>query len=150
MDDFDYIVLNCGHHPAAHAHFTFSMYHSAVTKLFFSLAAQRVHERSRIFWVENTAQPLREDHWVIQKLDWRTYHRLILFDAQAKQQIAYYHRLHGLEVGIVPAFYSTMALYDKICDCAHYPASAKIPQLVGLIDAVRYYNGGGGLRGRIV
>ena len=29
------------------------------------------------------------------------------------------------------------ALYDKMCDCAHYPTSAKMPQLLGLLDFIK-------------
>jgi hypothetical protein len=144
--DYDYIILNCGHHPASHSHYSFHQYSEAVNKLFFILNAHAKHiddpkKRGKIFWLENSAQPLREDHWVIEKLDWRTYHRLILFDAQAKEIFA--NKYLDLNVGLIPAFHSTMALYDKICDCAHFPNSARIPQLVGLIDAIRFYNSDG-------
>ena len=39
-----------------------------------------------------------------------------------------------LDMKIVPAFQSTLALLDKMCDCAHYPTSSKIPQLLALVD----------------
>jgi len=33
-----------------------------------------------------------------------------------------------------------LAMLDKMCDCAHYPGPAKVPQILGFIDAVRYFN----------
>lgn len=40
-------------------------------------------------------------------------------------------------VALIPAFQSSLALFDKMCDCVTYPASALMPQLIGLVDAVR-------------
>ena len=37
----------------------------------------------QVFWLQNTAQPLRQDKFTYIYKDWRTYHRLILFDAIA-------------------------------------------------------------------
>ena len=75
--------------------------------------------RSRIFWLENTAPPLREDHWVKLKKDWRTYHRLLLFNSIAMHEAG---KLNAT-MTVIPAFRSTLAFFDKICDCAHYPIS---------------------------
>ena len=36
----------------------------------------------------------------------------------------------------MPAWMSTLALFDKMCDCGHYAISAKYPQLLGLVDAI--------------
>jgi UDP-glucose 4-epimerase len=30
-----------------------------------------------------------------------------------------------------------LAMLDKMCDCAHYPGPAKVPQILGFIDAVQ-------------
>ena len=77
---------------------------------------------SRIFWLENTAPPLREDHWVKLKKDWRTYHRLLLFHSIAMQEA---NKLNAT-MTVIPAFRSTLAFFDKICDCAHYPISGTL------------------------
>ncbi len=84
---------------------------------------------SRIFWLENTAPPLREDHWVKLKKDWRTYHRLLLFHSIAMHQA---DKLNAT-MTVIPAFRSTLAFFDKICDCAHYPISGEWNKLINLL-----------------
>lgn len=128
--DYDFIIINCGHHPASQSHFSYELYEKAVNNLLNHLEAINCTSRLKLFWVENTAQPLRQDHWVVEKQDWRTYHRLVLFDALAKRAL---HEHQSLNVRIVPAWDSTLALFDKFCDCAHYPAAARIPELASLL-----------------
>jgi hypothetical protein len=138
FEGYDYIIINCGHHPASQDHYSYDKYDSTVNKLFDTFIKKNVTNFAKLIWLENTAPPLRQDHWVIEKEDWRTYHRLILFDSLAKKAMK--NRTDRLDIGLIPAFYSTLALFDKMCDCAHYPSSAKVPQLLGLIDAVRFIN----------
>jgi hypothetical protein len=132
---FDYVIFNCGHHPASSMHYTFSQFESAVTDLItFSKSEIFDHKATtEFFWVENTAQPLRADHFIFDFKDWRTYHRLFVFDSIAKSVF----KKMNFEVKVVPAFHSTLALFDKMCDCAHYPASSKTPQLLSLLDALK-------------
>ena len=130
--NFDIVVLNCGHLPASAAHFTYMSYQSAVVNLMKKFKEDDVLAHSQVLWLENTAQPLRQDKYTFEYKDWRTYHRLIMFDAIAKSQI------HNTDVpiSIVPAFFSTLALFDKMCDCGHYDTSAKFPQLLALLDTI--------------
>lgn len=79
------------------------------------------------------AIPLHQDNNLIEYRDWRTYHRLLLFDNIVKEilkSIKY--------VRVVPAFQSTLALVDKFCDCGHYPGGARLPQLFGLLDQIKF------------
>ena len=55
---YDYIIANCGHHPAAAEHFTYLEYTSKVNN--FLLELHQHHRRTRLFWLENTAPPLRQ------------------------------------------------------------------------------------------
>lgn len=57
----------------------------------------------------------------------------MLFHAIALEEM----KKHELVFSVVPAFLSTLALFDKMCDCAHYPTSAKMPQLLGLLDDIQ-------------
>ena len=104
---FQYIIVNCGHHPASQAHYTYYMYKTVVSNLFDSFESEKVYEKAQLFWLENTGPLLRQDYWVIVKEDWRTYHRLMLFDAIAKNEIS---RRPLLNFGIIPAFYSTLGI----------------------------------------
>lgn len=104
---YQYIIVNCGHHPASQSHYTFYMYRTVVAKLFDSFERKRVYEKAQLFWLENTGPILRQDYWVIVKEDWRTYHRLLLFDAIAKNEMS---KKPSLDFGIIPAFYSTLGI----------------------------------------
>jgi hypothetical protein len=56
---------------------------------------------------------------------------MLLFDNIVKQV------LKSIQfVRVVPAFQSTLALVDKLCDCGHYPGGARLPQLFGLLDQI--------------
>ena len=57
---------------------------------------------------------------------------MLIFDAIAKFSI----QRSGLPISILPAWSSTLALFDKMCDFGHYAITAKYPQLLGLIDAI--------------
>lgn len=129
---FDYVVVNCGHHPASSLHYSFEKF-DKTTAVFFREVKEYQKEDSVLIWLENTAQPLRADHFVKEYKDWRTLHRLILFDAIAKDNM----EAAGLNMRIIPAFSSTLALYDKMCDCSHYSVVAKMPQLIRLLDILR-------------
>ena len=131
--NFDLVIMNCGHLPASAAHFTYKSYQSAVASLMRTFQVDDVLARSQVLWLENTAQPLRQDKYTFEYKDWRTYHRLILFDAIAKSQI----QNANVPISIVPAFFSTLALFDKMCDCAHYIADAKMPQLLDFLDQIK-------------
>ena len=151
------------HSQAAEAHVTYLGYRGAVSGLLHKMRDLNVLGHSQVFWLENTAQPLRQDRYTFQYKDWRTYHRLILYDAIAKDLI----NDLNMAISVIPvpyvsvtlfsrslflffilhehtpyysflcmgkAFYSTLALFDKMCDCGHYDISAKFPQLLGLLD----------------
>jgi hypothetical protein len=112
FESYDYVVLNCGHHPASGAHWTYEEFNHSMNLLvrgIHSLEAMR-ETPQLLFWLESTAQPLRQDFWVFEKKDWRTWHRLLLFDALAKDAFVRYQ----LKIRILPAFDSTMSLFDKV------------------------------------
>lgn len=134
--DYKYIVMNCGHHPAATAEYSYRKYNTLVEDFFSEMRKRQVVGDRKLFWVENVAIPIHQDHNVIDYKDWRTYHRLLLFDYIAKQQAKKFISSIG-QVRIAPAFQSTLAVFDKLCDCGHYPPSARMPQLLGLLDQVK-------------
>jgi hypothetical protein len=107
---FDYVIMNCGHHPAATSHFSYDQFRVQVGNSFMQFSQYNVFKTARVFWLENTAQPLRQDDYVFFYKDWRTYHRLMLFDAIAKSVI---DRLH-IPVTTLPAWHSTLAMFDKM------------------------------------
>ena len=66
----------------------------------------------------------------------KSYHRLLLFSDIAKQTL----KTNKLRYQVITAFSSTLALYDKLCDCDHYTQSVKMPQLLQIIDKVKLAN----------
>ncbi len=131
--EYDHVIMNCGHHPAASMHYTYDHFEDTVKSFFEGVLKIQQNQREKtthFYWLENCAQPIRADHFVHDYKDWRTSHRLILFDSIVKDLIAGI----DLQMTIVPAFQSTLALFDKMCDCAHYPVVARMPQLLNLLD----------------
>ena len=58
--------------------------------------------------------------------DWRTNQRLLLYDQVAKREVGKYN------ISVIPAFQSTLAFFDKLCDIAHYPFHVKLSILTSL------------------
>lgn len=130
--DYDYIILNCGHHAAAHSHYDFQLYKNTVARMIDGIETDKSINSKKYFWIESVAIPLHQDDGVIKYQDWRTYHRLHLYNALAENVI----RASSLSIHVIPAFQSTMSLFDKMCDCGHYPSSSRIPILMELLDAI--------------
>ena len=128
MEGYDYVVFNCGNHYLKHS--TYSKFREVIKGLSNSIIESKLPDNSYFFYVENTAVPLRQDADSKAELDKRTYHRSIMYDAIAKHEI----QKAGLQVRYINAFYSTLALFDKFCECGNYPRSAKMPQLFSLIE----------------
>ncbi len=133
MEGYDYVVLNCGHHTAKSIEFPYHVYRELIKTLSKNLEYTPVVSKSKLFYLENSAVPLRQDGRSVAEVDRRTYHRLIMFDAIAKHEM----QKAGLHVHYVPAFDSTLALFDKFCDCGHFPYSAKMPQLLALTTEMK-------------
>lgn len=133
--EYDYVVMNCGHHPAATAEYSYRKYDKLVEDFFNEMDRKEMVGKRKLFWVESVAIPLHQDSNVIEYKDWRTYHRLLLFDSIAKNRLRIFKPISNVHV--VPSFQSTLALFDKLCDCGHYPASARLPQLLGLLDQIK-------------
>merc|ERR1711871_657034 len=59
----------------------------------------------------------------------------MMYDSIAFKQLKKY--FSSELINRIPAFSSTLAMYDKMCDCTHYPWGAKMPQLLALTDKLR-------------
>jgi hypothetical protein len=71
-------------------------------------------------WVESNPQPLRNDHYVQETKDWRTEHRLSMFNDFSNTLF----RHHNYTV--IDTFSSLLPLYESGCDSAHYTASGML------------------------
>lgn len=142
MKGIDYVVINCGHFPAQSAHYTFGQFRDVISRLLEKVANTGIlnlppaggASPTTMFWLENTAQPLRQDDYIIRTQDWRTYHRLTLYDAIVKEESK---RIIPRLLHIVPAFLGTFSVFDKLCNCGHYSDSAIYPQLMSFLDILR-------------
>jgi hypothetical protein len=110
FQNYDYIILNCGHHAAAHSHYGFQLYQKTVSRMINAIETDRLLNNKKYFWIESVAIPLHQDDGVIKFKDWRTYHRLHLYNALAEEVI----RKSNLSIAIIPAYQSTMSLFDKV------------------------------------
>ena len=112
--NYDIFALNCGHHLCdSDNHYSIIEYRNLI-HLTINDVIQKGFTNKNFLWIENTAQPLRNDHWVVSKNDWRTQHRLYSFNRVINAML-----LH-LNITIIKTFQSTLALNDKLCDNAHY------------------------------
>lgn len=141
MKEVDYVIMNCGHFPAQSAHYTFGQFRDVIQTLISRMSKVDLFTPlvgnpfpTTLFWLENTAQPLRQDEYIIRTDDWRTYHRLALFDAIVKEEV---RKNIPNKMNVVPAFQSSLAVFDKICNCGHYSDSAMMPQLMAVLDVIR-------------
>lgn len=110
----EYVINNCGHHPAGFNHWPPEKYATAINTLLEPMAKLGWTKKNYI-WMESTAPMLRADKQVKQKKDWRTFHRIQLFNS-----IAHFHLKKYNFTSIIPTFYSTLAVSDKLCDNNHY------------------------------
>lgn len=80
-------------------------YRSLVNNFFLEMKSRGILGRHQLYWIESVAIPLHQDNNLIEYRDWRTYHRLLLFDNIVKEilkSIKY--------VRVVPAFQSTLVV----------------------------------------
>ena len=144
FEGVDYVVMNCGHFPAQSAHYTFGQFRDTIQRLIGKIQSSQVLVPkvglpipTTIFWLENTAQPLRQDDYIMRTADWRTYHRLFLYDAIVRDEVKRSFPPPQTHWNMVPAFLSSLAVFDKLCNCGHYADSAMIPQLMSVLDVLR-------------
>jgi len=103
--------MNCGHHAASHNHYGFQHYKKTVSNMLRGIEEDDLVNKKRYYWVESVAIPLHEDENVVKYKDWRTYHRLHLFNSLAEDVI---RATKNLSIASVPAFQSSMAIFDKV------------------------------------
>ena len=60
--------------------------------------------------------------------------RLSLFDAIVRDEAK---KIIPNRINFVPAFHSSLSMFDKLCNCGHYADSVMIPQLMSLLDVIR-------------
>jgi len=108
---YDYILWNFGHWPASGMHHsTFAQY----TKMVDMAVKCASSFKNKLFWVETAPLPLRNDVWVKQKKDWRTFHRIEAFNRYANAAFA------NIGVTIIPQWKQLLPLTDKINEDAHF------------------------------
>lgn len=134
MKGYDFVVLNCGHHAAKEVDFSYKMYKGTIDLLANELSTfLPKNPKTQFIWVENSAEPIRADVNYQQSENKKTYHRLLLFDSIARLAL----KKFKVRFSTIASFSSTLPLYDKMCDCVHYPKSAKMPQLLELVDMMQ-------------
>lgn len=78
-----FFSLNCGHHPASHYHVAMHQYQDMVNSsihLVTKMFQDRNLSMNQFVWLESTAFPLVNYIGVATHQDWRTQHRLSMFN----------------------------------------------------------------------
>eukprot|EP01033_Poteriospumella_lacustris_P016215 gene16215-11601_t len=109
-----WLFANCGHHPAAERHFSIARYHATLLAFATMLRGGR-YTNETFAWVESNAQLFRQDAYVFRYRDWRTLHRLKLFNAVAEDVL----RGAGFTT-VVRVFHELLPFVHDLCDLAHY------------------------------
>ena len=138
LGKYDLVIANCGHHPASARHTTLEEYRGMVTTLA-DEAILKGYDNHTFAWLESVPQPLRNDNWFIDYKDWRTYHRLDLFnqfsnDIMTRLTYQQKDKSHN-GFTVISAFQNMLPFSDKLCDNAHYTTSdAYVPVYQSLLQ----------------
>ena len=122
LGQFDLVVSNCGHHPASYRHSTLGQYTDMVTKLADEVISKG-YKNDSFAWIESIPQPLRNNRWFAADRDWRTFHRLDLFNQFANEIMTRSTKQkNDVHEGftVIPAFQNLLPFSDKLCDNSHY------------------------------
>jgi hypothetical protein len=111
-----WLFANCGHHPAAHNHFPINKYVETIVN-FVRLLRDEQYSDKNFVWIESNPLPIRQDHYVIENKDWRTLHRIKMFNIIAEDIL----RSSGF-TNIVRTFQESLPFAHEACDIAHYVA----------------------------
>lgn len=159
-DWWDVIIANFGQHPACGAHHWtqrefrrwFDQYMEVVLMRLeeqkvrnSKLAAQggeQVKQGTRFVWYSSNAMPIARDRMMLASDDWRTNHRLQMYEIYARQRIQQIQLeasfLYPGQVLYVDAFSPTYAIQEAAeGDCGHFAVPSyqtpTIKQVLGLI-----------------
>lgn len=159
LHQYDMVLANAGHHPAAgDGKWTLVEYKEAVRN-FVEAAIRKGYNETNFVWLESVPQPLRNDKWFISYKDWRSYHRLKLFNQEANfiVQNGYMskdhhgHKYRSIQsvqekeiqqhtgFSVISAFSTTMPYIDKLCDNAHFGnEEILLPQYLGFLKTLNF------------
>ena len=128
----DFVMVNCGHHPAAGlGRYPLKDYKEIVRNLL-DTAVSKGFNNSNFAWLESVPQPLRYDEWFRGYRDWRSYHRLNVYNYEANKLVT------KANFSIVHAFSALMPFIDKLCDNAHYAVpEALMPQYQRILQRIK-------------
>ena len=125
----DLLIVNFGAHPASGAHWTVAQFAGRVRK-FTERFAVTSPMSFPLIWLGQVAPTVRDDRFVVDPADWRTFNRMLLFERAARnatQDLV----ARGL-VRYVDIFAIGMAASRWSNDGAHLVGSE--PALNGIID----------------
>jgi hypothetical protein len=109
----DLVIFNCGHHPASHLHWPSEKYAATVENVFYTEILGN-YSTEKVVWIESVPLPLRQDNDYLQSFDWRTLHRIHLFN-HISSQIFVRHNYT-----VISAFEPVLPFVENMCDNAHY------------------------------
>jgi hypothetical protein len=135
FSQFNYVVVNCANYQSFSS---YQDYRESLTKFLDVTLSAKLKFSNQLYWVESSAPVLRNEVNDLRKKDKRTYHRMLVYHQILQEEVV--RKKIQNHITLIPAFQSTLALSDKLCDCVAFPASALMPQLISLLDAIRKSN----------
>ena len=133
-DRFIMFTMNCGHHPASGNHRTLLEYSRMVNNLMNLLNDSTLYiNKNNFAWIESTPIPFcNSERAVIVHKDWRTFHRLLMFNQEANQIVQSYNYT------MIPTFSSLLPFVDgATCDPWHFPSHAMLGVIYHLIHRIK-------------
>lgn len=129
----DFILVNCGHHPASEDHWSLDRYQRTIETYVKNADASTSGVTQKNFiWMESNPQPFRNDSWVVQFKDWRTQHRLLLFNEVANSIFLSHNYT------VMYNFQSLLPFVESICDGAHFIATGTLyPQFLQFLHIIK-------------
>lgn len=117
-----FYIINCGHHPAAASHFTFSKYQEVLENTAKLIKSATSINQEHFFWMDSAPIPFRDTTACYKFEDWRTEHRLSLYNDVASTIMKKYG------ISTIKAFNIYLPFADGlVCDPDHYPPGVVRP-----------------------
>lgn len=129
----DFILLNCGHHAASQEHQPVDVYKETMINFVkhANTSGSGITHKNFI-WLESNPQPFRDDGFVIDNKDWRTQHRLLLYN-QIANSIFFRHNYT-----VMYGYQSLLPFTESMCDYAHYTATGALyPQFMQFLHIIK-------------
>ena len=141
LQDFDVVAVNFGQHLASQHRTPSFKYRESVARYFSNISGSILSQSGgvKLLWMENVPLCTSNSEWRHSWGDWRTHHRLMLYNEAAREALT---RLPaGTLTGFVDLWRQTLPLSNLCYDTAHMIGVDNVldAQLWSLLDGICPY-----------